>query len=142
MTLRPKAVAKIHFYSGREGRSETKAEGRTPGRFTRSKVPTVSSGLSLGAPRTSPAFVIESEIVWEITFLKSYFNFDGTRPVHKWVRGGRRQTEFEAAVNLNSPQIWGFIFREFRIYVIFNGAMSCKRRTRLAKSLNIYSKTG
>lgn len=109
MTLRPKAVAKIHFYSGREGRWETKAKGRTPGRFTRSKVPTVSSGLSLGAPRTSPVSVIESDIVWEMTFLKSYFKVDGTRPVYKCVRVGRRLTEFVAAVNFNnSPQFWDF----------------------------------
>lgn len=109
MTLRSKAVAKIHFYSGREGRWETKAEGRTPGRFTRSKVPTVSSGLSLGAPGTSPVSVIESGIVWEITFLKSYFKVDVTRPVYKCVRVGRRLTEFVAAVNFNNPpQFWDF----------------------------------
>lgn len=109
MTLRPKAVAKIHFYSGREGRWETKAEGRTPRRFTRSIVPTVSSGLSLGALRTSPVSVIESEIVWEITFFKSYFKVDVTRPVYKCIRVGSRLTEFVAAVNVNnSPQFCDF----------------------------------
>lgn len=72
-------------------------------------MPTVSSGLSLGAPRTSPVSVIESEIVWEITFWKSYFKVDGTRPVYKCARVGRRLTEFVAAVNFNnSPLFWDF----------------------------------